>query len=197
MKILMAQKWSWKSLTYSTFKLKNLSTGSVDMVSYNSLKNFLQLNEKFQNFRRKSHLCKVYFGVLQYYEGKKSGFYYFAIFSSEQKWRTLLGFPSKFQIGKDLLPTLWTFIKRQGRWNSAHWLDVLPFPHFFKHRKKKNRNYYVPSNVLTFRRPRPKFSILPLPMYSPGPAKYMGIRPHLLLDRYVNPISTKGGKLYP
>ena len=57
MKILMAQKWSWKSLTYSTFKLKNLSTGSVDMVSYNSLKNFLQLNEKFQNFRRKSHLC--------------------------------------------------------------------------------------------------------------------------------------------
>ena len=71
MKILMAQKWSWKSLTYSTFKLKNLSTGSVDIVSYNSLKNFLQLNEKFQNFRLKSHLCKVYFGVLQYYEGKK------------------------------------------------------------------------------------------------------------------------------
>ena len=129
MKILMAQKWSWKSLTYSTFKLKNLSTGSVDMVSYNSLKNFLQLNEKFQNFRRKSHLCiLVCFSTTR---GKKSGFYYFAIFSSEQKWRTLLGFPSKFQIGKDLLPTLWTFIKRQGRWNSAHWWDVPPPPPIF------------------------------------------------------------------
>ena len=137
MKILMAQKWSWKSLTYSTFKLKNLSTGSVDMVSYNSLKNFLQLNEKFQNFRRKSHLCiLVCFSTTR---GKKSGFYYFAIFSSEQKWRTLLGFPSKFQIGKDLLPTLWTFIKRQGRWNSAHWWDV-PIPsNFCKSRQQKNR----------------------------------------------------------
>lgn len=126
------------------------------MVSYNDLKNFIQLNEKrifqalsfdekFQNFRRKSHLCKVYFVVLQCYEEKKSGFYYFAIFSSEQKWRTLLGFPSEFQIGKDLLPTsgpmrhLWTLIKRQGRWNSAHWWDV-PIPsNFCKSRKQKNR----------------------------------------------------------
>ena len=62
MKIFMAQKWSWKNITYSTFELKKLSNGSVYMVSYNDLKNFIQLNEKrifqalsfdekFQNFR--------------------------------------------------------------------------------------------------------------------------------------------------
>ena len=104
---------------------------------------------------------------------KKSGFYYFAIFSSEQKWRTLLGFPSESQIGKYLLPTpgpmrhLWTLIKRQGRWNSVHWWDVPPSPQFLQTQKKEeqnNRNYCAPSNYLTFRRPRPKFSILPLLM---------------------------------
>lgn len=73
----------------------------------------------------------------------------------------------------------------------------LQFLQIQKTEEPNNRNYSAPSNFLTFRRPRPKFSILPLLMYSPGPAKYMGICPHLLLDRYVNPISTKGGKLCP
>ena len=121
------------------------------MVSFNGLKNFLQLTEKrilTKNFRISdirvtcAKWILVSFSVLR---GKQSGFYYFAIFSSEQSWRTLLGFPSEFQIGKDLLPTsgpmrhLWTFIKRQGRWNSAHWWDV-PIPsNFCKSRQQKNR----------------------------------------------------------
>ena len=46
MKIFMAQKWSWKSITYSTFELKNLSNGSVYMVSFNGFTNFLRHNEK-------------------------------------------------------------------------------------------------------------------------------------------------------
>ena len=76
----------------------------------------------------------------------------------------------------------------------------LQFLQIQKTEEPNNRNYSAPSNFLTFRRPRPKFSILPLLMYSPGPAEHMGILgicPHLLLDRYVNPISTKGGKLCP
>ena len=116
MKIFMAQKWSWKSITYSTFELKNLSNGSVYMVSFNGFTNFLRhnekrifqalsLDEKFQkNFVRVT-CAKCILVCFSATRKKKSGFYYFAIFSSEQKWRTLLGFPSEFQIGKYVFVT--------------------------------------------------------------------------------------------
>ena len=192
-----------------------MSNGSVYMVSYNDLKNFIQLNEKrifqalsfdekFQNFRVTCAKCILVccsatrkknqdFITSQFFQVNKS---------EEHCWDFLLN----FKLGKICYQTsgpmrhLWTLIKRQGRWNSAHWWDG-PIPSKFlqiqKTEEPNNRNYSAPSNFLTFRRPRPKFSILPLLMYSPGPAKYMGICPHLLLDRYVNPISTKGSKLCP
>ena len=131
-----------------------MPNGSVYMVSYNDLKNFIQLNEKrifqalsfdekFQNFRVTCAKCILVccsatrkknqdFITLQFFQVNKS---------EEHCWDFLLN----FKLGKICYQTsgpmrhLWTLIKRQSRWNSAHWWDV-PIPsNFCKSRKQKNR----------------------------------------------------------
>ena len=72
----MAQKWSWKSLTYLQicifdFLVKKLVKwqclhGVIQWFEeFSSAYRKTDFDEKFQNFRHKSHLCKVNFGELQ------------------------------------------------------------------------------------------------------------------------------------